>query len=125
MRKFGYFLAWAVPLLVLFLIPVVNLFAPVVWFIFMSWMLALEYRAYPMENHELNFAQTRLQLRRRRLMGLGFGMAVLLATLLPVVNFLVMPAAVAGATLLWVDNWGDAATAKAGSPSTVPGVGGA
>ena len=102
-RKFGYFLAWAIPLLVLFLIPVVNLFAPVVWFIFMSWMLALEYLAYPMENGGLRFAQTRKLLHRRRGLSLGFGGAVAVALLLPGINLLVMPAAVAGATLLWVE----------------------
>ena len=103
LRKFGYFLVLAIPLLILFVIPLINMIAPLLWFIFISWMLALEYLAYPMENQGLSFLQTREYLRRHRALGLGFGMAVTVAMLVPLINFLVMPAAVAGATLLWVE----------------------
>jgi len=34
---------------------------------------------------------------------MGFGLAVLLTTLIPLVNFIVIPAAVAGATLFWIN----------------------
>ena len=44
-------------------------------------------------------------LREKRLLALGFGAATLLMTLIPFVNFLVMPAAVAGATAMWVHEW--------------------
>ena len=37
------------------------------------------------------------------LLALGFGGAVMVATAIPLVNFLVIPAAVAGATVLWVE----------------------
>jgi CysZ protein len=33
---------------------------------------------------------------------MGFGGATLVGTMIPIVNFIVMPAAVAGATALWV-----------------------
>jgi CysZ protein len=56
-----------------------------------------------MENGGLRFAQTRKLLHRRRGLSLGFGGAVAVALLLPGINLLVMPAAVAGATLLWVE----------------------
>jgi CysZ protein len=36
------------------------------------------------------------------LLAWGFGGLVMLCTMIPVVNFFVMPAAVAGATLIWV-----------------------
>jgi CysZ protein len=40
---------------------------------------------------------------QKRFLNLGFGSAVSVATMTPFLNFLVMPAAVAGATALWVD----------------------
>lgn len=115
LRKLGYFVLRAVPLLLLFLIPVVQLAAPLVWVVFGAWMLALEYLDYPMGNHGMLFPQIRAELRRRRGLALGFGAAVLLLTLIPVVNFIAMPVAVAGATRLWVERLRDgAATGKHG-----------
>lgn len=102
LKKLGYFIAWAIPLLILFLIPGVNLIAPFVWTLFSAWMLAIEYSDYPLGNHGVRSAQLRRTLRERRWLSLGFGGATLVGTMIPVVNFLVMPAAVAGATAMWV-----------------------
>jgi CysZ protein len=99
----AYFIAWAIPFLVLFLIPGVNLAAPVLWFIFSAWMLALEYADFPMGNHNIMFPQQRRTVAKKRFLNLGFGSAVSVATMTPILNFLVMPAAVAGATALWVE----------------------
>ena len=100
--KVSYSLLWALPFLALFLIPGVNLVAPVLWFLYTAWMLALQYLDYPMGNHGYKFSAMRSGLRRRRLLGLGFGAATAGMTLVPLLNFIVMPAAVAGATALWV-----------------------
>lgn len=78
---------------------------PILWMIFTAWMLALEYTSFPMGNHGLLFSQQRDRLRKKRLTVLGFGGATLLMTLIPVVNFLAMPVAVAGATALWVEQF--------------------
>jgi CysZ protein len=102
LKKLGYFIAWAIPLLILFLIPGVNLIAPILWTLFSAWMLAIEYSDYPLGNHGVRSAQLRRILRERRWLTLGFGGATLVGTMIPVVNFLVMPAAVAGATAMWV-----------------------
>jgi CysZ protein len=102
LRKLLYFLLRALPLGVLFLIPAVNLAAPFLWALFSAWMLAIEYADYPMANHLLKFAEQRRRLRSRRLLAYGFGGGSLLMTLIPVVNFLAMPASVAGATAMWV-----------------------
>lgn len=101
-RKIAYFLLWAIPLLILFVIPLVQVAAPVFWALFGAWMLALEYVDYPAGNHNLRFAEQRGCLSANRWMGLGFGGTVMVATLIPLVNFLVMPVAVAGATHLWI-----------------------
>jgi len=100
--KYAYFFLVAIPLLILFLIPVINLAAPFLWTLFMAWMLALEYMEYPMDNHGLRFREVRKRLRRKRLTALGFGGMATLCMLVPGLNLLVMPAAVAGATAFWV-----------------------
>lgn len=102
LNKIGYFALRAIPLLLLFLIPGINLVAPLLWFAFSAWMFTLEYMDYPMGNHRINFPEQRQRLQRHRLLGLGFGGATLFATSIPLVNFFVMPSAVAGATALWV-----------------------
>jgi len=100
--KLRYMAVRALPLAVLFLIPGLNLVAPFAWGLFSAWMLALEYADYPMANHRIFFPEQRQRLGRRPLLTLGFGGGALLLTLVPVLNFVAMPAAVAGATALWV-----------------------
>ena len=101
-RKLLYFLLRAIPLGLLFLIPVINIAAPFLWGAFSVWMLAIQYADYPMANHQLFFKEQRRRLAGRRMLALGFGSGVLLFTLIPILNFAVMPAAVAGATAMWV-----------------------
>jgi CysZ protein len=105
LRKLGYFLARAVPCLALFLIPGLNLLAPWLWLAFAAWMLAVEYLEYPMGNRGLSFPDVRARVRSRPRTALGFGAAVMLMTLIPVVNFVAMPAAVCGATRFWVEDF--------------------
>jgi len=102
-HKLGYLLLRVIPLGLLFLIPGINIVAPFLWLLFGAWMLAIEYADYPMGNHGLSFSEQRKWLRKRRTVSFGFGAMVLLATLLPGLNFLVIPTAVAGATLMWVE----------------------
>lgn len=101
LRKMAHFVLLAVPALLLFLVPGANLLAPLVWLVVSAWMLALEYGDYPMGNEGLPFADQRVRMRSRRALAIGFGGGVLLMTLVPVLNFLSMPAAVVGATLMW------------------------
>lgn len=105
LQRIVYFLIRALPLLLLFLIPVLNLVAPALWILFSAWVLSLEYASHPFENHGLSFKSQRQALRRRPLLALGFGGTVLLASMVPILNFFVMPAAVAGATLMFLDHF--------------------
>ena len=98
--KLRYYLVRALPLLLLSLVPVVGLLASGVLAVFTVWMLALEYLDYPLGNHGLLFPEQRKLAAQHRWAVLGFGSAVFLLTLIPLVNFTVMPAAVAGATRL-------------------------
>jgi len=105
LRKLVYIALWALGLFLVTLIPVVNLIAPVLWVVFGSWLLSLEYFDYPMGNHDLVFAEQKKRLRERRGISLGFGGAVMIMTSIPIINFFAMPVAVAGATLLWVEQF--------------------
>ena len=102
-RKLAYVAVRSLPFLVLFVIPGINVVAPVVWLVVGAWMLAITYVDYPMANHGIGFDELLARLRERRLLGLGFGGAVMAALAVPVLNFLVIPCAVAGATAMWVE----------------------
>ena len=104
-RKTVYFCVRALPLLILFFIPGVNFIAPVIWVIFSAWLLALEYTDYPMSNHGILFDDLRIKLQEKRFVALSFGLTVMFLTIIPIVNFLAMPVAVAGATVMYVEEW--------------------
>jgi CysZ protein len=112
MRKLGYFLPRALALLILSFIPVVNLVAAPLWLLFGVWMMAIQYIDYPADNHKLGWNEMLAWLRQKRWQSMSFGGIVYLALLIPLVNVLMMPAAVAGATLFWVRERGDQALKK-------------
>ncbi|MHB8403923.1 MAG: sulfate transporter CysZ [Gammaproteobacteria bacterium] len=89
--------------LLLLFVPLFSILTPLLWFVFTAWMLAMQYSDYPLSNHGVNFTAQRPLLTRQRNRLFGFGAATALCTLIPVVNFIIMPAAVAGATLLWME----------------------
>lgn len=101
--KLLYMLKWLILLLIITVIPVVNIIAPFAWALYGAWMLAIEYADYPMGNHELYFNDELPALKKHRAHALGFGGALSVITLIPVVNFLAMPVGVAGGTAFWVD----------------------
>lgn len=105
-KRLSYYLGRALLLglvsLVLMAIPGLGALVPPLWFAFGAYMLAFEYLDAPMGNRGLPFPVKRRKLGERRWLNLGFGGAVTLVTALPLVNLVVMPAAVAGATALWL-----------------------
>ena len=105
--KLMYFLLRSIPLLILFLIPGVNIIAPLLWFLFSAWMLSLEYLDYPFSNHGISFKETRNLVRGKRVTCLSYGAAVTGFTMIPILNFIAMPAAVAGATALYANSFKD------------------
>jgi CysZ protein len=103
LRKYAYLLKLALPLMVLFFIPGINLIASLLWALFGAWAIALEYLDYPMGNHGYRFREERGLLARNRALSLGFGAGMLAMTLIPGVNLLAMPTGVIAATLLWTE----------------------
>ena len=108
LRKFLYYLVSALPFLILFLIPFVNLVAPALFVAYSAWVLAVECVDFPMSNHRVPFVELRRLLRRRMPVTLGFGGALLVLSLIPGLNLLTLPAGVAGATGLWMEVLGGA-----------------
>lgn len=97
-----FYFAWrALPLLIFSLIPGLNVLAAPLWIAFGGWMLAIEYLDCPLGNHGQPFPAAVEILRGERGMALGFGLTLTVLTMIPVVNFLVMPAGVAGATAMY------------------------
>jgi CysZ protein len=116
LKKWLYFLLWAIPLaiismILLFVFPPV---VPIIWFIFGSWMYSIEYADYPMGNYGLTFSEIRKELAKKRMLSLGFGGTVTVASMIPVINFFVMPVAVAGATAMRIEQY----------PLSIPGPSG-
>nr|WP_314483157.1 sulfate transporter CysZ [uncultured Pseudomonas sp.] len=118
MRKLGYFLPRATALFILSLIPVVNVVAAPLWLVFGVWMMAIQYIDYPADNNKMSWQDMLAWLREKRWQSLGFGGITYLALMIPGVNVLMMPAAVAGATLFWVREKGDARVTKASNQTT-------
>lgn len=103
LRKLGYFLALAVPVLLLSLIPGLNVFAAILWVLLGFWFLALEYADYPMGNNGLAPSRQRRLLAGKRLSALAFGAGATILMMIPILQLAAMPALVAGATKFWVD----------------------
>jgi CysZ protein len=101
--KLIYYLPMAALVLLLSFIPGLNAVAPVLWFLLGAWMMSIQFVDYPMDNHQLSFADVKEAVRSRRLSSMGFGGLVALCAGIPLVNFFVVPAAVVGATLLWCE----------------------
>jgi CysZ protein len=88
-------------LLVLGLIPVIGqTLVPLLGAVFGGWLLAVELTGFAFDSRGMSLRQRRRMLGARRATALGFGMATYLLFLIPLVAVVVMPAAVAGATLL-------------------------
>jgi CysZ protein len=102
-RKLFFYIPRALLIFVLSLLPPLYPFAPLMWFALGAWMLALEYCDYPMDNHRYTLLQVRTRIASQRLTTYGFGAATLLGSMVPLLNLVVMPAAVCGATLYWTE----------------------
>lgn len=105
-QKFVYYLPRAIILLLVHFIPGVGqLLAPILWFIFGAWMMAIQYCDYPFDNHKVPFETMRQCLSKDRKIHLQFGGLVSVLTMIPIVNLVIMPIAVCGATAMWVDHY--------------------
>ncbi|MDI1230766.1 MAG: sulfate transporter CysZ [Methylobacter sp.] len=99
LKRMGYLGTRALPLLIVSIIPGINVIAPVLWALFGAWGMALEYLAYPLENEGVLFSEQKNLVKSVRLGALSFGGLAVLGLTIPVLNIIIAPAAVIGATL--------------------------
>lgn len=100
-RLIAFGIAIGVPLFICGFIPIVGqTVVPVLAAVFGGWRLALELVGSAFYRRGLRLPDRRVALRANRAKALGFGVAVFCCCLIPFGAVLIMPAAVAGATLL-------------------------
>lgn len=102
-QKILYYLPRVLALLILGLIPGLNALVAVLWLFFSAWMMAIQYIDYSADNNNMSFRELQRLLGKRRFTAFGFGLITFGATLLPVLNFLALPAAVAGGVFYWIE----------------------
>jgi CysZ protein len=104
-QKLSYYVPRAIGFfIIMWLLPVIG---QIIWFLFVSWMMAIQYKDYPFDNHKISFTQMKQMLKENQGVSYSFGVTVALFSMIPVVNLVVMPVAICGATAIWVDYYQD------------------
>ena len=93
--------------IILSFIPVVQMISPVLWYLFGAWILALQYIDVPADNNGKSFEEVLGLMQKNRAEVMGFGGAVLLLTSIPIINLVIIPVAVAGGVIFWVEKMSD------------------
>jgi CysZ protein len=106
LTKLWYFLSRGFLVLVVFLclllIPGVNIVGMLLAALWSSWCLAIQYVDYAADNSHTEFSELRRRLARLRAGSLSFGGLALAGSMIPLLNVVITPVAVAGATVFWV-----------------------
>ena len=84
-------------------VPLANLFIPVILALWGAWCMAIQYADYAADNNRVPFSGFKASLGDTRYSAWGLGGMTLLGTMVPVINIIAMPAAVAGGTIYWVN----------------------
>ncbi len=99
LHKLKYYLPRFIVLtLITFWIPGLNILV----FLFGAWMMSIQYVDYPMDNHKISIKDMIALIKKRNLSAIGFGGVVMFSLMIPILNFVVIPAAVCGACIFWV-----------------------
>ena len=94
-RAVGFFI-------IMWFLPIIG---QVIWFLFVAWMMAVQYKDYPFDNHKISFFDMKQALKRNQGLSYSFGICVTLFTMIPIINLIIMPVAICGATAIWVDHY--------------------
>ncbi|MBQ25106.1 sulfate transporter CysZ [Alcanivorax sp.] len=120
LRKTWYWLWRAVLILfvvgVVYFIPVINVFASAIWFLWSGWLLGMQYIDFGADNRQVPFEVMLERLKEKRWLVLTFGAIVMGLTMIPLVNLFIMPVAVIAGTLIWVEQLAP----QSSEPSTKP-----
>ena len=103
-QKLAHYLPMALAVLIISIIPGINAISPFLWILLGAWMMSLQFVDYPMDNHRLPFREVRAACAAKRTTSLSFGASVAFVSGIPILNLILIPAAVAGATLFWCEH---------------------
>lgn len=103
LRLVLYYIPRAILLVIIMFIPGLNTISGLLWFCFGAWMLSIQYLDYPLDNNQKSYRELMRFAKKHRWDSFTFGVCAMVGTMIPVVNLFVIPAAVAGATALYVD----------------------
>lgn len=105
-QKLVYSLPKIIALFLLGFVPLLGqTVVPIATFVFTAWMFAIQYCDYPFDNHKIPFDVMKNELAIKRNVTVTFGGLVSLCTFVPVVNLVIIPVAVCGATAMWVNEY--------------------
>ena len=116
LRRLGYIAVRVLAVFALGLIPVIGVVAAPLGLLLGAWLLAMEFSGNVLGNWGWDLQQQRDFLRAHRWTFLGFGFASMGLALVPLANFALVPAAVAGSTALCLR----LSAATAGGPPAAP-----
>lgn len=85
-----------------FFIPGINVLGAIIGGLWSCWCMAVQYSDYPADNHQLTFVEVRRRLHEENITSYSYGGIILLGSMLPFLNIIVTPIAVAGATVMWI-----------------------
>ncbi|CAM2962068.1 putative sulfate transport protein CysZ [Legionella steigerwaltii] len=97
----GYFLPRFLVMGILFFVPLLQPIYPILWFVFNAWVLSMQYQDFAMDNNLIRFKEMRKKVANNKMLSLGFGFSINLASFIPILNILTMPAAVIASTILY------------------------
>lgn len=98
-----YYIPRAFLIFIIFFIPFLQTIAPILWVLFHAWFLTMTFLDYPTDNAKISFQETRAWMNQHKWLSLSMGLCILAVTLVPILNLIAIPAAVAAATKLWVE----------------------
>ena len=88
---------------ILSFIPILGILAPVLTFAWAAWSMAIQFIDYPADNDQISFRPMLSMMKEQRRQCLIFGSATTFLISIPIINLIAIPAAVAGATQLWLE----------------------
>jgi CysZ protein len=102
-KKLSYYLPRAIGFfIIMWFLPLIG---QVIWFLFVTWMMAIQYKDYPFDNHKISFDEMIVVIKKKQGLSYSFGGTVAIFSMIPIINFVVMPVAICGATAIWVDHY--------------------
>lgn len=104
-KKLTYYIPRAIGFFILlWVLPVAG---QIIWFLFVAWMMAIQYKDYPFDNHKISFPEMRQAIKQHQGLSYSFGISVSIFAMIPIVNLVIMPVAICGATAMWIDHYRD------------------